>query len=50
MSEKRDVHLFLADMDNAIHRILLFSRGISYEDFFTRPEERIVNTGLVACH
>lgn len=33
MSEKRDVHLFLVDMDNAIHRILLFSRGISYEVF-----------------
>jgi hypothetical protein len=33
MSEKRNVHLFLDDMDNAIHRILDFTHGMTYEEF-----------------
>ncbi|MDO9325797.1 MAG: DUF86 domain-containing protein [Methanoregula sp.] len=33
MSEKRNVHLFLDDMDNAIHRILHFTQGMTYEEF-----------------
>ena len=33
MSEKRNVHLFLNNMDNAIHRILHFTQGMTYEEF-----------------
>jgi len=33
MSEKRNVHLFLDDMDNAIHRILHFTQDMTYEEF-----------------
>jgi hypothetical protein len=33
MSEKRNVHLFLDDMNNAIHRILQFTQDMTYEEF-----------------
>jgi hypothetical protein len=33
MSEKRGVHLFFDDMDNAIHRILYFTQDMTYDEF-----------------
>ena len=33
MSEKRNVHLFFDDMNNAIHRILYFTQDMTYDDF-----------------
>jgi len=33
MSEKRNVHLFFDDMDNAIHRILHFTQDMTYDEF-----------------